>query len=180
MKKATIFFYAFLTFVVVAHSQKVYQTKTAQIKFNASGGAETIAAQNNQGDSKLLEKTGQVFFGVLIKGFKFENELMEQHFNESYMESNKYPKAEFKGAIKNIATVDFTKDGVYVANAEGSFTMHGVTKPISVMGKLTVKGGKVSIKGDFKLKIKEYGIKGAEIGSVVSNEAEVSVFVNYN
>ena len=67
-------------------AQKVYATKTGQIIFNATGGVEKIAAVNNQVDSKFVDATGQIIFGVLVKGFKFENQLMEDHFNENYME----------------------------------------------------------------------------------------------
>jgi hypothetical protein len=76
-------------------AQKVYATKTGQIFFNATGGAVAIAAVNNQVDSKFVDATGQIIFGVLVKGFKFENQLMEDHFNENYMESTQFPKADF-------------------------------------------------------------------------------------
>ena len=82
-----------------AMSQKVYATKTGQISFDATGScAESIKGVNNQVDSKFVDKTGQIVFSVLIKGFKFANALMEDHCNENYMESSKFPKADFKGS----------------------------------------------------------------------------------
>ena len=85
-----------------ANAQKVFATKSGQIYFNATGALVKIAAVNNQVDSKFVDATGQIIFGVLIKGFKFENQLMEDHFNENYMESTQFPKADFKGYITNI------------------------------------------------------------------------------
>ena len=82
------------------NAQKVFATKSGQIYFNATGALVKIAAINNQVDSKFVETTGQIIFGVLIKGFKFENQLMEDHFNENYMESTQFPKADFKGTLK--------------------------------------------------------------------------------
>ena len=105
-------------------AQKVYATKTGQIFFNATGGAVKIAAVNNQVDSKFVDATGQIIFGVLVKGFKFENQLMEDHFNENYMESSQFPKADFKGYIKNSKELNFTKDGTYPITIEGNLTIH--------------------------------------------------------
>ena len=90
------------------NAQKVYATKSGQIYFNATGALVKIAAVNNQVDSKFVDATGQIIFGVLIKGFKFENQLMEDHFNENYMESTQFPKADFKGYITNIKEINFS------------------------------------------------------------------------
>jgi hypothetical protein len=90
----------FISLTQNANAQKVFATKSGQIYFNATGALVKIAAVNNQVDSKFVDATGQIIFGVLIKGFKFENQLMEDHFNENYMESTQFPKADFKGYIK--------------------------------------------------------------------------------
>lgn len=70
-------------------AQQLLSTKSAQVKFNATGGIEKIAATNNEADCKFLTNTGQIVFSILIKGFRFENQLMEDHFNENYLESTK-------------------------------------------------------------------------------------------
>ena len=132
-------------------AQHLFSTKTGQVLFNASSPVEKIAATNNQTDSKMVDKTGQIVFNVLIKSFKFENQLMEDHFNENYLESSKYPKAEFKGYITNITTVDFSKNGKYPVTVEGNLTIHGVTQKINGSGFITVAGGKPSINGTFKI-----------------------------
>ncbi len=160
-------------------AQKVYATKTGQLFFNATGGLEKIAAINNQVDTKFVETTGQIIFGVLIKGFKFENQLMEDHFNENYMESTQYPKADFKGYIKNIKEVDFTKDATYPIQIEGTLTIHGTPQKVSTNGTLQINEGKPAIVGEFSVKIKDYGIKGLYIGEKIANEAKIKVNCKY-
>jgi hypothetical protein len=161
------------------NAQKVFATKTGQLFFNATGGIEKIAAVNNQVDSKFGEATGQIIFGVLIKGFKFENQLMEDHFNENYMESTQYPKADFKGYIKNIKEIDFSKDGKYPANFEGTLTIHGVPQKVTTIGQVEVIQGKPTITGEFNVKIKDFGIKGLYIGEKIANEAKIKVNCKY-
>jgi len=165
--------------ITIVHGQKLYSTRTGQMKFNASGGVEKIAAVNNQVDSKMIDKTGQIVFSVLIKGFKFDNQLMEDHFNENYLESTKYPKADFKGYISNISQVNFTTDGKYNITAEGTLTIHGVSQKITVQGIMIISHGTPSINGSFKIKIKEYGITGLYIGDKIANEAEIALSVSY-
>lgn len=160
-------------------AQKVFATKTGQIFFNATGGAVAIAAVNNQVDSKFVDATGQIIFGVLVKGFKFENQLMEDHFNENYMESTQFPKADFKGYIKNIKEVNFTKDGTYPISIEGNLTIHGNSQKVSTNGTLQVAEGKPTITGEFSIKIKDYGIKGLYIGEKIANEAKIKVNCKY-
>jgi len=160
-------------------AQKVYATKTGQIFFNATGGAVPIAAVNNQVDSKFVDATGQIIFGVLVKGFKFENQLMEDHFNENYMESTQFPKADFKGYIKNNKEVNFTKDGNYPITIEGSLTIHGTSQKVSTNGTLQIAAGKPTITGEFSIKIKDYGIKGLYIGEKITNEAKIKVNCKY-
>jgi hypothetical protein len=161
------------------NAQKVFSTKTGQLFFNASGGIEKIAAVNNQVDSKFVDATGQIIFGVLVKGFKFENQLMEDHFNENYMESSQFPKADFKGYIKNIKDVDFSKDGKYSINIEGNLTIHGVSQKVTTNGQLEIIQGKPSITGEFSVKIKDFGIKGLYIGEKIANEAKIRVNCKY-
>jgi len=160
-------------------AQKVYATKTGQIFFNATGGLEKIAAVNNQVDSKFVDATGQIIFGVLIKGFKFQNQLMEDHFNENYMESTQFPKADFKGYILNMKEINFTKDGVYPIQVEGALNIHGVSQKVSTKGTLSLKQGKASIVGEFSVKIKDYGIKGLYIGEKIANDAVIKLNCQY-
>lgn len=162
-----------------AISQKVYATKTGQISFDATGtDPESIKAVNNQVDSKFVDKTGQIVFSVLIKGFKFANALMEDHFNENYMESTKSPKADFKGFITNIGSVNFAKDGTYEISSKGTLTIDGKGKEITATGTLTIQNGKPTIKSSFNIKLLDF-IHGSYIGSQIASEAKTVVICKY-
>ena len=162
-----------------ANGQKVFATKSGQIYFNATGALVKISAVNNQVDSKFVDATGQIIFGVLIKGFKFENQLMEDHFNENYMESTQFPKADFKGYITNIKEINFSKDGAYPIQVEGTLTIHGVAQKTTTKGTLTLTQGKPTIEGEFNIKIKDYGISGMYIGDKIANVAVIKLNCKY-
>lgn len=168
-----------IAFATIATAQQVYGTKTGQIVFNATGKEVKIVGVNNQTDSKFVSATGQIVFAVLVKGFKFENQLMEDHFNENYMESTQFPKADFKGYITNVKEVNFGKDGDYPIKVEGNLTIHGVTNKVSTEGVMQLKAGKPNIIGAFKIPIKQYGIKGSYIGDKIASEANIQINCKY-
>ena len=170
---------AILLSAVSTQAQKVYATKTGQTAFNASSPIEKIAAVNNQTDSKFVADNGQVVFAVLIKGFKFENQLMEDHFNENYMESTKLPKADFKGYITNIKEVNFAKDGSYPVKLDGNLTLHGVTNKVNASGTMKVSGGVPEMDGTFKIKLKDYNVTGLYIGEKIAPEVTITVKCKY-
>jgi polyisoprenoid-binding protein YceI len=95
------------------------------------------------------------------------------------MESTQFPKADFKGYIKNIKEVDFNKDGNYNINIEGTLTIHGTGQKVATTGVLQVQQGKVAITGEFSVKIKDYGIKGLYIGEKIASEAKIKVNCKY-
>ena len=174
MKKFTVAILSLLL-AFTGFSQKIFSTKSAAVNFSASGGMEEIEAVNNEVDCKLVDKTGQMVFTLLIKGFRFENQLMENHFNEDYMESTKYPKGGFKGLITNIATVNFAKDGTYKAEVDGTLNIHGTNQKIKTTGTITVAAGKITMKSNFKIKLKDYKISGSYIGDKIAAEASITV-----
>jgi len=101
---------------------------------------------------------------------------MMEHFNENYVESGKYPKAEFKGTISNNATVNYTKDGVYPVKVKGKLTMHGETKDVEADGKITVKAGKINAAADFEVLFKDYKITIPElVADKVAQTAKIKV-----
>lgn len=151
-------------------AQKVY-TKNGNISFFSKSPLENISADNNQVMSILNQQNGEMQFSVLIKSFRFKKSLMEEHFNENYMESDKYPKAVFKGNISDLSKIDFSKDGNYAVNVSGDLTMHGVTKKVSAPGTLQVKGGKVTADSKFPIRLSDYNISIPKL--VKDNIAEV-------
>jgi len=155
-----------------------YMTRTAKISFNATaaGSPEKIEAINNEVANILDATTGDMVFQVLVKSFKFERALMQEHFNENYMESDKLPKSDFKGKITNLADINFTKDGIYNAQVSGKLTMHGVTNDVNVPGTITVKGGNVKLRAKFALKLQDYKVSiPAVVGDKIGKEAIISL-----
>jgi polyisoprenoid-binding protein YceI len=93
-----------------------------------------------------------------MKGFEFKKALMQEHFNENYVESDKYPKAEFRGQVTNNNEIAYTKDGSYNAHVKGKLTLHGQTKDVEADGKITVKSGKLVLTSKFNILMSEYDI----------------------
>ncbi|MFY7900949.1 MAG: YceI family protein [Chitinophagaceae bacterium] len=155
-------------------AQTIYQTKTAKVKFFSATTVENIEATNSQVNAKM-STNGQVVFIMAIRGFIFKNALMQEHFNENYMESDKFPKANFFGNITNIKSVDFTKDGSYPVTVTGDMEIHGVKQKVTANGTIDVKSGKVSAKSVFKILITNFGIKGSYIGDKIAKEIEITV-----
>ena len=149
-------------------AQKLYGTRNAKVSFIATND-EDVKAVNNEVASRLSDK-GEISFSLLIKGFKFEYAEMQEKFNNDYAESNKFPRAEFKGTISNIKDINFTKDGNYKAVVKGNLTLHGVSKPVTVNGTITVKGGKVSATGKFPIVMKDHTIEASAVTEKVNAE----------
>lgn len=159
----------------VTYAQK-WMTRTGKVSFFSSTSVENIEAFNNEVAGIVDAKTGEIVFIVPIKGFRFEKALMQDHFNENYMESNKFPKAEYKGRITNIGEVNLSKDGTYSAKTTGKLTMHGVTKDVSTNGTIVVKSGTATIKSKFMLSPADFNIKiPAVTASKIASKIEVTV-----
>ncbi len=157
-----------------------YMTKTGTIKFFSKTTMEDIKAENRKVVSVLDSKTGAMEFSLLLKSFDFTNDLMEQHFNESYLESDKYPKATFKGKITDIATVDFTKDGSYNVNYSGKLTIKDVTKDITGTATIVVKGDKATATSKLKIKPKDYNISiPATAAAKIAEVIDVDITMDY-
>ncbi len=168
-----IFFLILIFSAQLATGQK-YFSKTGKITFYSDAPLEKIEAQNTSASTAIDVASGSMEWAVLIRGFKFQKALMQVHFNESYMESQTYPKAKFKGKIDNIKSIDFKKDGKYDVTASGQLEIHGITKPITSTGVITVKNGIVTAKSKFSVLLADYGI---EIPKLVANNISKSVEV---
>ncbi|NQW42235.1 MAG: YceI family protein [Bacteroidetes bacterium] len=155
--KKIILSIAILALVLNLSAQK-YHTKTGVIKFLSKTKLEDIKAENRKVVSELNSVTGDLQFLLLMKGFDFPNQLMEDHFNETYAESTKYPKASFKGKLIDVKKVDFTKDGTYTADVTGKLTIKNITKDVVSTVTFVVKGGKVTATAHLDIKLKDYNI----------------------
>ncbi len=178
--KKIIFLSLFIATAYFVNAQ-VQMTKTGKISFYSRAKAmEKVEADNNEVSSILNTQTGEMVFAVLIKGFHFASALMEEHFNENYLESGKFPKATFKGKITNLAAVNFSKDGAYPVTVEGDMTLHGVTKKVTTQGSVTVKAGKVNSFSKFSVKLKDYNISiPSLVADKISEDIDVTVDCKY-
>jgi len=173
MKPSIIIFSVLFVWLVSSFSAEAqrYMTKNGNISFFSEAPMETIKADNNQVNAALDAQTGDIVFKILIKSFQFPKALMQEHFNENYLESDKYPNSIFRGKITNLSTIDFSKEGTYDTEIDGDMTIHGVTKAISEKGTFTVESGeKIHGKSKFLVKVADYDIKIP--GTVINNIAE--------
>ena len=155
----------------IAFGQK-YKTTTGSISFYSKASLEDIEAKNNQVTGLLDASTNGLAFIVLVKSFEFDKALMQTHFNDNYMESDKYPKSTFEGKFTN--DVDYTKSGAQNVNVSGKLTIHGVVKDVTATGTLMVSGTNITLKSSFKIKLEDYGIKNDKVKNIAS-EIEVNV-----
>ncbi|MEP7279375.1 MAG: YceI family protein [Bacteroidota bacterium] len=159
----------------LAQAQDVFTTRHGQVSFFGKTALENIEAVNNEVSGAVNTTNGEIGFAILVKGFHFERTLMEEHFNENYMESDNIPKALFKGRINNITAVEINKDGTYAVIAEGDLTIHGVTKKRTIPGKLVVKGGQLEMLSVFNVTPSDYNIR---IPSLVADKIATSMQVS--
>ena len=159
---------------------QVLKSKKDEVKvsFFSSTPIEDISALHSTSTSFIANDS--IKFMLSNTGFVFPKPLMQEHFNENYMESTKFPKSDFKGKISNLADVDFSKDGMYKAKVTGNLTMHGVTQPATADAIITVKGGKISASSKFKVKLNDYKIeRPAVVADKISDTIEISVDAAY-
>jgi polyisoprenoid-binding protein YceI len=175
--KRTFILAAVLLLMQGAFAQKRYFTKSGNISFNAGTALEDIDAVNKSVTCVFDATSGQIEFAVLVKGFEFRRALMQEHFNENYMESDKYPKSTFKGKITNIGTINFQKDGSYPATVKGTLEIHGIKKEIESTGTLKVSGENVLATAEFTVLLDDYKIA---IPGVVKDKISKTATVKVN
>jgi len=157
-----------------------YFSKTGSISFYSEAALEKIEAHNTSASTVIDASTGSLEWAVLIQGFKFDKALMQEHFNENYMESTTYPKAKFKGKIDNVSAIQFAKDGTYNVTISGQLEMHGVTKSISVPATFTVKNGALSAKSKFSVALEDYNIEVPKlVTDNISEKVTLDIAVDY-
>jgi polyisoprenoid-binding protein YceI len=172
--KIISFFIILLLSLQSVSSQKLV-SRNSHIWFSASTPLESIVAHNRQAVSILDPAAGTIAFNLLVKSFEFKVALMQEHFNENYLESDKYPKSTFNGKISNNADINYKKDGTYKADVSGDITIHNVTRPVTSTGTIEVKNGVVTAIAKFIVKPADYNIA---IPSVVENKIAKEVEVN--
>jgi polyisoprenoid-binding protein YceI len=156
---------------------QLYYSKSGFIGFYSKTTLEDIKGENNQVYALIDAGKKNIAFSSLLKGFIFPKELMQEHFNENYVESDKYPKAVFAGSYTG--DIDLKKDGVYQVRVTGQLSLHNSTREIELPATLEVKGGMLLGQAQFKIKPEEYHI---DIPSVVRDKIakEINVVIKVN
>lgn len=167
----------FVLYSVSSFSQK-YISRNGSVQFNASTPLETINPINNHVSSVFNSENGEIVFQMNMKSFKFEKSLMEIHFNEKYVESEKYPKSNFTGKIKNWNS-DFLDGKNHHVIAVGTIMIHGIEKEIEVKGSIQKNNNNITINSDFGLIISDFEIKIPKlVRDKISKKVEVKVNIN--
>lgn len=176
MKKIiAIVFSCFLAFAGMAQEKLI--DRNAEIRFESNAEVDDdVRAVNNQVAAILVPSKEQVAFQVLIKSFEFKKALMQEHFNENYMESDKFPKAKFQGNIKDFSGLDFASTKRNETVISGEMEIKGIKKPFSATATIYKENGKYILDSEFKITITEFGIEIPDLVSdKVSKEFDVSV-----
>lgn len=170
MKKVIIAIVCFV-FSTVMFSQKMI-TRSGEIKFDAtiSGALDQVVGTSNTVSSILDKSNGDFVVQALVKSFKFKSPLMEEHFNENYMESDKLPKASFKGKVLNFEGKTSTYD------VEGDLTLHGITNKVKTKMTISSLDSRVSVSGNFVVKLIDYKLEVPSMAKkTLSETAKISI-----
>ncbi|MEO1259832.1 MAG: YceI family protein [Bacteroidota bacterium] len=150
-----------LAFLMLASSgleAQIFFTRSGKISFYSDAPVEKIEAVNSSATSVIDTESGKMEFAVLIKGFQFQKSLMQEHFNDNYMESSKFPKAIFKGQLDAPYQVNFKTAGTYTAKVSGQLTIHGVSQPKALDATFVVKEGAIEGNAQFNVSVTDHNI----------------------
>lgn len=174
LKKLLLF--CLLVFVSLTNAQQKFFTKKGKINFYSKAPLEDITANNEKVLSIIDISTGEMAIQIVMKDFQFKKALMQEHFNENYVESDKYPNATFKGKIVDFDTVNENKTQFTV---KGTLTIHGVSKETEIIANFKRTNENIEVDGDFIVALKDFKIKIPKI--VFMNIAEnIKVTFNFN
>ena len=154
-----------------------FMSESSKITFFSKSAIEDITADNLKSVSLFNAETGEIAYSVPVKEFKFAKSLMEEHFNEKYLETEKYPKSTFSGKIVGYKP---GTTGPQQVSAQGKFTLHGITKDIDIPGTLEESNGKIVMKAKFMVKLEDYAIPRPQVlWQNIAEIIEVSVDFTY-
>lgn len=169
-----------LLLISVGGEAQRYIDRAGRATFFSSAPLENIEASSDQVVGILDAGSGEIAASMFMRSFRFRKSLMEEHFNENYVESHKYPKATFKGKVTNIAEVDLTKEGPCMLNISGDITLHGVTRPLQITADGMVAEGRIQAKAQFFLTVADFDIDVPRlVADNIAKQLEVSVSFNY-
>jgi hypothetical protein len=162
------FLFMLLSFAHVASAQ-LYSTQTGSISFYSTTPVEDIQAESKRVLAVINTEKNTIAFKVANTSFEFPNKFMQEHFNEKYMESDKYEYSTFSGTIQE--KIDYTKSGIYDVTVDGKLNIHGVEQTRSIKGKINVTEDGIAIQTKFGVALIDHKIKVPTV--VVAKIAEV-------
>lgn len=164
-----------LLYQTIAFSQTLYITNNGSTNFTSDAPLEVIKASSNSIVGVLKSTDKSFAFSVQVKSFEgFNSSLQRTHFNENYLESDKYPKITFEGKI--IEDINLLKNGTYSIRGKGKFTVHGVTQERIIPCKLTINEEKISITSNFSVFLADHNIKiPAIVNQKIAEEITVAI-----
>ena len=175
MKK--YFFWVLFIGMALHTSAQKYVLEKSLVIFYSEAAIENITAKNSKTSSVLNTETSEVAFSVPIREFQFAKKLMQEHYNEKYMESEKFPKSTFAGKI---AGFNSAAKGVQQVKANGKLTIHGVTTTLEIPGTAEVQGDRIVLKSKFMVKLADYNIKIPQLmWQNIAEQVEVTVDFTY-
>ncbi|MCJ8211054.1 YceI family protein [Mucilaginibacter sp. RS28] len=172
--KKFLFIITTLLFAAGAHAQ-VYMTANGKVQFFSETPLENIVATNNNVSTLINTATDSILVRMKNTGFTFKNALMQEHFNENYMESSKYPYDTFRGKLNQ--KIDYAKDGVYKVSATGKITIHGTERNTTINGTLTVKNETIHLDAEFIAHTADFNI---EVPKLVFEKIAENIRVTMN
>lgn len=177
--KSKLFFIALLFLSITSvYAQDIFTTSTAKVSFHSKTPIEDIDGISNKVASVLNIKTKQIYFKIQNTSFQFKAKLMQEHFNEDYMESEKYPVSDFTGKI--VDDTDFTKSGTYKVTIVGTLNIHGKKKEYKVVGTLLNSGSAIIFNSNFKIKLADHGVEIPTIVfSKIAEQLDIEITANY-
>lgn len=176
VRKNLLLILGFVLFANVSQAQDRYFTRTGKIDFTSKAPLEDIVGKNKTVTAVLDAKSGALQFSVQMKSFEFEKSLMQQHFNENYVESDKYPDATFRGTVVNNSAVNYSKEGSYKVTVKGKLTIHNVTRDVEIPATIKVDGEKLKAESTFNVLLSDYKISiPSAVKEKVSNSIKVTV-----
>jgi hypothetical protein len=174
MKKTTLFFAVLLLVLAQAATAQLFTFSSGKVDFFSKGPVDDIDAHNPSPKIMLNVPLKTIAVVAENTAFVFQNKLMQEHYNEKYVESEKYPLATFQGKINE--DVDLAKDGVYTVTVTGKFKLHGVEKERTIPGTIMVKSGQITVKSVFKVSCADHNITiPSVIGAKISETVDVTV-----
>jgi polyisoprenoid-binding protein YceI len=177
LKRSRLFVFILLLQLIISSfsvKSQLYITRNGKVNFVSEAPLEIIKAASSKLTGILNTSDKSFVFSVSMKTFNgFNSPLQKIHFNENYIESNKYPNAKFKGKI--IEDIDLKKPGNYKVRAKGKFSVHGKENPMTIRCTITISKGEIKVNSNFVVYLKDHNI---QIPTIVNQKLSEKINVS--